>query len=101
MPDLDNVVAVVTGSNTGIGRTAATELLRRGATVVFVCRSEDKGRAAMADAVARTGNERVEYQALDLGDLASVPRPRRRSCWRAAGPSTCSSTTPAAPASGA
>jgi retinol dehydrogenase-12 len=65
-------VAVVTGSNTGLGRETATQLAKQGATVVLACRSEDKTRPVMDDIVASTGNERVEFLRLDLGDLDSV-----------------------------
>jgi NAD(P)-dependent dehydrogenase (short-subunit alcohol dehydrogenase family) len=72
--DLTDTVAVVTGSNTGIGRATATSLARRGATVVLACRSEPKTRPVMEEMRASTGNDRVEFLALDLGDLASVRR---------------------------
>jgi NAD(P)-dependent dehydrogenase (short-subunit alcohol dehydrogenase family) len=65
-------VAVVTGSNSGLGRAAATSLAGRGATVVMACRSEDRTRPVMEEIVATSGNDRVEFLPLDLGDLSSV-----------------------------
>jgi NAD(P)-dependent dehydrogenase (short-subunit alcohol dehydrogenase family) len=65
-------IAVVTGSNTGIGRATATELARSGATVVLACRSEAKTIPVVEDIKATTGNDRVEFLQLDLGDFASV-----------------------------
>jgi retinol dehydrogenase-12 len=65
-------VAVVTGSNTGLGRETATQLARKGMTVVLACRSEEKTRPVMEDIKSSTGNERVEFLPLDLGDLGSV-----------------------------
>jgi retinol dehydrogenase-12 len=65
---------LVTGGNTGIGRATVTDLARRGGRVYLACRSPDKGRAAVADIVAATGNEAVAFLPLDLADLASVRR---------------------------
>jgi retinol dehydrogenase-12 len=66
---------MVTGGNTGIGRATAAGLARRGGGVYVACRSPEKGRQAVADIVAATGNDAVAFLPLDLADLASV-----RSC---------------------
>src|ERR1035437_3231169 len=65
---------MVTGGNTGIGRATVAELARRGGRVYAACRSPEKGRRAVADIVAATGNEAVAFLPLDLADLASVRR---------------------------
>ena len=65
---------LVTGGNTGIGRATVAGLARRGGRVYLACRSPEKGRAAVADIVAATGNEAVAFVLLDLADLASVRR---------------------------
>src|SRR5687767_15137977 len=70
-PRLEGRVCLVTGANTGIGRVTALELARRGAQVIVACRSEAKAREAIEAIVAATGNEAVEFLALDLGSLAS------------------------------
>lgn len=63
---------VITGANTGIGKITATELARRGARVLLACRSKDKTDAVIAAIKQDTGNEHVDFVALDLGDLDSV-----------------------------
>jgi len=63
---------MVTGGNTGIGRATAAGLAGRGGRVYLACRSPDKGRAAVADIVAATGNDAVAFLPLDLASLASV-----------------------------
>ncbi len=65
---------MVTGGNTGIGRATAAGLARRGGRVYVACRSQQKGRGAVADIVAATGNDAVAFLPLDLADLASVRR---------------------------
>jgi len=63
---------IVTGANTGIGKVTAKELARQGAHVILACRSKDKTEAVIAELKRDTGNDKIEFVALDLGDLASV-----------------------------
>ncbi len=70
--DLEGRVCLVTGANTGIGRVTAAELARRGARVILACRSEAKTTPVIEAIRAETGNENVEFLALDLADLDSV-----------------------------
>lgn len=70
--ELANRAYVVTGANTGIGRATAEELARRGAQVWLACRSANRTAPVVETIRRETGNDRVEFVALDLGDLASV-----------------------------
>lgn len=72
MSDMSGRVAIVTGANTGIGLVSARELARMGAHVFVACRNQAKADAAIAAIKADTGNEEVEFLALDLGDLDAV-----------------------------
>ena len=65
-------VAIVTGSNTGIGKATALGLARKGAQVVLAVRDAAKGEVARSEIVAATGNESVFVMPLDLGDFASI-----------------------------
>jgi hypothetical protein len=47
IPDMTGKVAIVTGSNTGIGYVTALELARAGANVIVAARSEVKGLDAV------------------------------------------------------
>jgi len=69
---MQDMVCVVTGANSGIGRETARELARRGATVVMTARDRERGEAALLDVRETTGSERVELVMLDLADLGSV-----------------------------
>jgi NAD(P)-dependent dehydrogenase (short-subunit alcohol dehydrogenase family) len=69
IPDQSGRTAIVTGSNSGIGRAAAAALAAKGAHVVLAVRNLDKGHAASA---AMTGS--TEVRELDLADLGSISR---------------------------
>ena len=72
IPDQGGRLAVVTGSNSGLGLIAARELARAGARVVLACRNTEKGDAAAARIRQEVPDASVEVRALDLGRLDSV-----------------------------
>jgi NAD(P)-dependent dehydrogenase (short-subunit alcohol dehydrogenase family) len=67
-------VCLITGANRGIGFETARGLAKRGATVVLVCRSAEKGEAARRAIVQETGNASVEVLRCDLALQADVRR---------------------------
>jgi len=69
---LDGKLAVVTGSNTGIGRETAKGLAARGARVVLACRNVKQAQE-VADEIESTGG-RAEVMELDLQSFDSVRR---------------------------
>ncbi|XP_053177599.1 dehydrogenase/reductase SDR family member 13-like [Scomber japonicus] len=64
--------AIVTGSNTGIGRTTALDLAKRGARVILACRNKEKAEAAAFDIRRESGNTQVLFMQLDLASFKSV-----------------------------
>lgn len=72
VPDQSDRIAIVTGSNTGLGYETARVLAARGATVVLAVRDTAKGESARAQILDLTPNADVSVQRLDLGSLASV-----------------------------
>lgn len=65
-------VALVTGANSGLGKVTALELARQGATVVMLCRNADKGRAAVEEVKAASGNPNVELLVGDVSSQSSI-----------------------------
>jgi NAD(P)-dependent dehydrogenase (short-subunit alcohol dehydrogenase family) len=72
VPDQSGRVAVVTGSNTGLGLEVATRLAEHDATVVLACRNGEKAERAAAEIRAQVPGARVQVGSLDLASLASV-----------------------------
>ena len=62
---------MVTGANAGIGRACAGQLAARGATVVMLCRSRERGEEAR-QAIARDTGGDVRLVLADLGSQQSV-----------------------------
>ena len=69
---LDGKVAIITGSNTGIGYEAALDFAKRGARIIMACRDLKKAEEAANKIKLITGNNKIEVESLDLADLESV-----------------------------
>lgn len=67
----DNV-CIVTGASSGIGKATALGLVRAGATVVVVCRSEEKGRQTVRELAERSGRDSLDLLLADLSSMGSV-----------------------------
>ncbi len=67
-------VALVTGANSGLGKAVATELARRGGTVIMVARSQERGAAAQREIREDTGRASVELIVADLASQADIRR---------------------------
>ena len=72
VPDQSGRVAIITGSNTGIGYEAAAVLAKKGAHTVLAVRNLDKGNDAVARIKAASPDATVTLQELDLTSLADV-----------------------------
>jgi NAD(P)-dependent dehydrogenase (short-subunit alcohol dehydrogenase family) len=72
IPDQSGRIAVVTGSNTGLGYHTAAILAYTGAHVVLAVRNLEKGNAALSRIVAADPKADVTLQELDLSSLESV-----------------------------
>ena len=72
VPDQSGRLAVVTGSNTGLGYDTARVLAARGAKVVMAVRDTAKGESAAARIRGLTPGADVTVHKLDLGSLAAV-----------------------------
>jgi NAD(P)-dependent dehydrogenase (short-subunit alcohol dehydrogenase family) len=65
-------ICLITGATNGIGKATATELARRGATVLLTTRSPELGEATKQEIMSRTGNERIDVFHCELGSFVSI-----------------------------
>jgi NAD(P)-dependent dehydrogenase (short-subunit alcohol dehydrogenase family) len=72
VPDLSGKLAVVTGSNSGLGFGLARRLSAAGADVVMAIRNRAKGEAAIDQIRATHPDAKLTIKVLDLSSLATV-----------------------------
>ena len=72
VPDQSGRVAIITGSNTGIGFGAAAVLAARGAHTVLAVRNVDKGNEAVERIKTASPHATVTVQKLDLTSLHDI-----------------------------
>src|SRR3954454_22949832 len=72
IPSQKGRVAVVTGTNSGLGFVTARELARAGATVVMTSRDPARGADAEQRLREVVSDADVRLEALDLASLASI-----------------------------
>lgn len=70
--DLKHKVIIVTGANSGIGKAAAVQLAKCGATVVMACRSMERGAQALAEVQQAADNPQVHLMQVDMSSQASI-----------------------------
>jgi NAD(P)-dependent dehydrogenase (short-subunit alcohol dehydrogenase family) len=71
LPDLTGKKFLITGGTSGLGLSAARELVKANAQVVFTARSEIKAQSALNQISAKS-NSRISYLLMDLTDLSLV-----------------------------
>lgn len=69
---LTGKIAIVTGSNTGIGFETALDFARRDARVILACRDVGKAKQAVEKIINLTDNYKVSCEYLDLASLESI-----------------------------
>jgi NAD(P)-dependent dehydrogenase (short-subunit alcohol dehydrogenase family) len=69
---MKNKTIIITGANSGIGKAAAIQLAKLGATVVMACRSAERGAQALEDVRKAADSQRVELIRVDMASQASV-----------------------------
>jgi NAD(P)-dependent dehydrogenase (short-subunit alcohol dehydrogenase family) len=72
--DLTGKVILITGATDGIGKAAATEFAKRGATLTIVGRNKQKTEQVLAELKAASGNPNIDVLLCDLSRVADVKR---------------------------
>jgi len=63
---------LITGANSGIGRSAAKQIAQKGYRVLIACRSLEKGLSAKEELVKETKNEEIKLYQADLSLMRDV-----------------------------
>ena len=71
MVTLKGKTAIVTGANSGMGLATVEALSDKGATVIMLCRSEERGKAAIAR-LTENRERSLDLILCDLGDYESI-----------------------------
>ena len=74
MSEMKGKICIITGSNSGIGKETATNLVKMGATIVMVVRDQERGEKARTEIVKQTGNNSVDLMICDLSSMDSIRR---------------------------
>lgn len=70
--DLKDKVIIVTGAQSGIGKAAAIQLARLGASVVVASRSKERGERAVEDIRRAANSFEVELMLVDMSSQKSI-----------------------------
>jgi NAD(P)-dependent dehydrogenase (short-subunit alcohol dehydrogenase family) len=70
--NLEGKTIIVTGANSGIGKAAAIQLAKLGATVIMACRSLERGEKAVDEVRNRVGSQKVDLMQIDLSSQSSI-----------------------------
>jgi len=70
--DLKDKIIIITGANSGIGKAAAIQLAKCGATVVMACRSKERGAQALVDVQSQSNSLKVYLLQVDMSSQESI-----------------------------
>ncbi|KAM6985277.1 dehydrogenase/reductase SDR family member 12 [Aplochiton taeniatus] len=70
--DLNGRSFMITGANSGIGKTTAHEVAKRGGIVHMVCRNKERAEAARKDVVEQSKNQNVYVHVVDMSCVKQV-----------------------------
>ena len=69
---LENKTIIVTGANSGIGKSAVIQLVNLGAKVIMACRSLDRGTTALEEVQKASSSKDVELMQVDMSSQESI-----------------------------
>jgi NAD(P)-dependent dehydrogenase (short-subunit alcohol dehydrogenase family) len=74
MGDLQGKTILLTGATEGIGKSAALDFARRGATLVVAGRNEEKTKRVIAELKQASNNDRIEMLIADLSRVSEMKK---------------------------
>jgi NAD(P)-dependent dehydrogenase (short-subunit alcohol dehydrogenase family) len=70
--NLENKTVIVTGANSGIGKSAAIQLAKLGTKVIMACRSKERGSSALEEVQMASSSRNIELMQVDMASQASI-----------------------------
>jgi NAD(P)-dependent dehydrogenase (short-subunit alcohol dehydrogenase family) len=67
-------IVLITGANSGVGRSLAVKSALKGSTVVLVCRNKERGENAKEEIIRLSDNESIHLIVADMSSLSSVKK---------------------------
>ena len=65
-------ICVVTGANTGLGYESTLAFAQKGAYVIMICRSPERGETARKEIMNRSGNSKIHLLLADLSSQEAI-----------------------------
>lgn len=65
-------ICLITGANSGIGKSVASQMARIGIKVIIACRNAERGKQALGEIQEETGNLLTELMIVDLSSMSSI-----------------------------
>ena len=69
---MNGKICMITGANSGIGKATAIDLAKLNATVIMVCRNNERGEEAQKEIIEQTGNKSVDLLICDLSSQDAI-----------------------------
>lgn len=69
---MEGKICIITGANSGIGKSTAIGLAKMNATIVMMCRNKERGEEAQKKIIELTGNKKVDLLLCDLSSQESI-----------------------------
>jgi len=67
--DMEGRIVLITGANSGIGKELTTYAAAKGANVIMMCRSVERGQAALREIQNKTSNPRIRLVIADVSEI--------------------------------
>lgn len=69
---LKDKICIVTGANSGMGKIIATELAKKQATLIMVCRTREKPNVALNEVQGKSKNPNIDLMTTDLSSQEQI-----------------------------
>jgi len=67
-------IVLITGANSGVGRSLAIKCALKGSTVVLICRNKERGEKAKEEIIRISANESIHLIVADMSSLNSIKK---------------------------